>query len=134
MSGSDTGDGSKDKRLSPRARCTLLATCANLSAHGRTGYRYSQSAVIDISDSGVGLKVEEEVQKGDLLQLVISLPVRPFVITGLAEVVWTRPATDLNRVRAGLRFVQLPADLDKAVVDQLIAASASTENDDNGEQ
>jgi hypothetical protein len=119
MAESEDGVATKELRRSLRARRPLGVTYANLTNSPGPGYQYNKSAIVDLSDTGLGLIVEEKIKKGDLLQVVIQLPVRPFVVTGLAEAIWVRSIAGGTRYRAGLRFVQLTSSLTERVIRQL---------------
>jgi Tfp pilus assembly protein PilZ len=109
-----------EQRKSPRIERSLPIVYANLSLNGATAYRYYSSAIIDLSEGGIGMEVEEAADKGDLLQIVLNIPVKPFMLTGLAEAMWVKPANPPGRrYRVGLRFVKAPMELTDRLVEQL---------------
>ncbi len=109
-----------EQRKSPRIEKALPIVYANLSLNGATAYRYYNSAIIDLSEGGIGMEVEESAEKGDLLQIVLNIPVKPFMLTGLAEAMWVQPTDPPERrFRVGLRFVKAPVELTERLVEEL---------------
>jgi len=108
----------EDKRGAERHSLSVPILYANLTKPGSVTYSYQHSSTLDISASGVGLVLEENVDKSDLIQVVLILPASPFVLTALAQAVWTFRSGDGQQYRAGLRFVQPYPDLNEALAKQ----------------
>ena len=96
-----------DRRGTGRIRLKLPITYANLSARQTGSYRYYKTAVGDLSKRGLGITLDEPALKHDLLQVVLSIPIEPFVITGLVKVVWSNRLAGGSQFRAGLHFINL---------------------------
>jgi c-di-GMP-binding flagellar brake protein YcgR len=109
-----------NKRKAIRIELALPVTYANLGkTESAPTYHYCDSDVVDISAMGLGILVDEKIKQDDLVQIVLKLPVAPYVVTGLAEAVWAEPVEGTRQYRAGLRFIQLPPELTKDLLDQL---------------
>lgn len=111
-------DMGEENRASERHTVTIPVLYANLTHPGTVTYSYQQSSTLDISASGVGLVLDEDIDKSDLVQVVMMLPVSPFVLTGLAQAIWSRQGQD-DQFRAGLRFVQIPPELTEDLLKQI---------------
>ena len=109
----------EEKRGSERFNLSVPVLYANLTKPGTVSYSYQHSSTLDVSASGLGIVLDEKVDKSDLIQIVMMLPVAPFVVTGLAQAVWAFQSTGSNQFRAGLRFIQVPPELEQALCDQV---------------
>lgn len=100
----------EERRQHPRYRCTLKMSYSLMMANGvgddakavEVGVAHSS----DISLTGLCIYVAQPLPISSLVQLNISLPVRPFHLLILAKVTRCNTMADShNNCRVGLRFV-----------------------------
>jgi len=105
----------ENKRDGQRYELSLPILYANLSQPGTVTYSYKKTCTIDVSSTGIGMTVEDQLKENDLIQVMFLLPVSPFVITGLARAVWSQEG-EKDQYRAGLQFVQQTSDLKETLL------------------
>ena len=95
----------------------LKVSYAVLSGVGATPLDYGDAETVNISRSGVRIKLDEVLPKQVLVQLHIEVPSRAFGIFVLGKVVSCRPAVERPPdYEAGVKFVGLlPPDLEQII-------------------
>jgi hypothetical protein len=93
-----------DKRSADRMSYTQAVTLElSVMESGQLGNVHRSGVGVDISLTGMGLKTDQALSKGEVLK--VSLPVGAMEINMpvYSEVMWTRPED--GGYRAGLRFL-----------------------------
>ena len=85
-----------------------------LSGVGATPFEYGATETLDISRSGVRLKLSDEIKPPMLVQMHIQIPNRSLGLFLLGKIVYCSKSKDSEYFDAGIKFVGLlPPDLDK---------------------
>jgi PilZ domain len=100
-------------RRHPRAHRVRLRIPARLQGKQETEI---PATLLDVSESGVALRVEEQLSAPRSLTLSFSLPGAAVAITACAEIVWRDAKGHL-----GLHFVSMPPDSSRALKQWLMA-------------
>ncbi|OPZ03884.1 MAG: PilZ domain protein [candidate division BRC1 bacterium ADurb.BinA364] len=111
--------GDRNKRRGKRFELALPITYALLDSGAPATYRYGHSAILDLSNGGLAMTVEEELPEQALVQAVLRLPARPYVVSALAKVMWRQPADSEGSFKVGLKFMQTPLELNESLLSGL---------------
>ncbi len=95
----------EEHRKHIRHVCDMRMTYTILSSTDSTPFEYGIANAKNLSEAGVCIFTEQEIQAPVLMQLNISLPVRPFHMLILGKALRCEPATDSDLYEIGLKFV-----------------------------
>ncbi|MFP4379909.1 MAG: PilZ domain-containing protein [Candidatus Sumerlaeia bacterium] len=108
----------REKRRFERYPCSFKMTFTILSSADSTPYEYGVAHSTNLSASGVCIFSEQKINVPILMQLNISLPVRPFHLLILAKAVRCIAEEDSSLYEIGLKFVGiLPPEFKQLVTD-----------------
>jgi len=107
-----------EKRRYQRFRCSLKMTFTILSSADTTPFEYGVASSKDLSEAGVCIFTEHNIRVPILMQLNISLPVRPFHLLVLAKALRCTRNETSGLYEVGLKFVGiLPPEFKRLVRD-----------------
>ena len=86
----------QDYRRAQRVACTMRAP---LATNPLKGEFIEDSSTMDLSESGVRLRLRGEVAPGQLVEVYLTKRPEP------CRVVWTKPGSETNELIAGLEFL-----------------------------
>ena len=86
----------QERRRHKRVTFTIRAP---LAVDSGSGVVLENSSTIDISESGVRLRLRGEVAPGQLVEVYLTKRPEP------CRVVWTKPGSETNELIAGLEFL-----------------------------
>lgn len=115
---------SRDKRRHERYSCCLKMTYTILSSNDSTPYEYGVAHSKNLSESGVAILAEQKIKIPILMQLNITLPMRPFHLLILAKAVRCEPAPGSSMYEIGLKFVGILPPEFKRLVSKLSPGEA----------
>ena len=103
----------EEKRAYPRFLRKLKVSYTLLSSMDATPFEFGETISRDISQSGICLLTNEQVQVPILIQMNVQIPTRKYGIIVLGKTAWCNFDTSCNKYRVGVKFVGLlPPDLD----------------------
>ena len=106
----------RDRRRHERYSCCLKMTYTILSSNDSTPYEYGVAHSKDLSESGVAVFTEQRIKIPILMQLNITLPMRPFHLLILAKATRCEPVRGSSTYEVGLKFVGiLPPEFKRLV-------------------
>jgi DNA-binding response OmpR family regulator len=85
-------------------RHALQAEVLIVADKKRAGKKTLDAELVNVSQGGIGVRIAEELQPGETLQLRFSLPGRALVVEARAAVAWRKP-----NGYVGLRFEEIAA-------------------------
>ena len=110
----------REKRRHERYSCNLKMTYTILSSNEATPFEYGVAHSRNLSESGVAIFTEHEIQVPILMQLNINLPMRPFHLLILGKALRCIDAKDQPGLyEIGVKFVGILPPEFKALVGQL---------------
>ncbi len=116
MGANDENATGTEKRRYQRFRCSLKMTFTILSSADSTPFEYGVASSKDLSEAGVCIFTEHNVRIPILMQLNISLPVRPFHLLVLAKALRCNRNEETGLYEGGLKFVGiLPPEFKRLV-------------------
>jgi len=108
-----------EKRRHERYACKLKMTYTILSSVDSTPFEYGVAHSKDLSEAGVCIFTEHAIEVPILMQLNISLPMRPFHLLILAKAVRCKQCDDPGLHEVGLKFVGILPPEFKRIVSEL---------------
>jgi hypothetical protein len=93
----------KEKRQSQRRSFTEFLKLKLSATHPSADFLVRTARGVDISTSGVGLEADDELQKGEVVKLVVPLGMGGTNLPVFAEVRWVKALG--SNYRMGLQFL-----------------------------
>lgn len=117
MTESNLPQSNENRRRHERYLCKLKITYTVIEANDSTPIEYHVAHSKDFSESGICIYTEHRLEAPVLVQLNITIPVRPFHLLILGKALWCEEASGEDGLyEAGIKFVGiLPPDFHNLV-------------------